>query len=267
MPGLSGMHMSRTNVLVIEDDASIRRGLVDALSFAGFGVLQCGDGAKAAAMALENDVDLVLLDVMLPGRDGFSILGDLRRAKPTLPVIMVTARGAEGDRVRGLSDGADDYVVKPFSARELLARVDAVLRRSPERPSDVHALRFGETSVNLDRREVTNGTGEVASLSERETEILRYLAANADRAVDRDELLQRVWGLDPKNIETRTVDMHIARLREKLGDECGEIIRTVRGKGYMLGQQGIRHQASGIRSQATSEASPTDREKQRSPHA
>lgn len=228
--------MHRTNVLVIEDDASIRRGLVDALSFAGYAVLQCGDGAKAVGVALENSIDLVLLDVMLPGRDGFSILAELRKARPTLPVIMVTARGAEGDRVRGLSDGADDYVVKPFSAKELLARVEAVLRRSPERPSDVRELRLGEARVDLDRREVTADGGAAVSLSEREAEILRYLAANADRAVDRDELLQRVWGLDPKNIETRTVDMHIARLREKLGDAQGELIKTVRGKGYMLGE-------------------------------
>lgn len=236
--------MSRTTVLVIEDDASIRRGLVDALSFAGYSVLQCGDGGKAVPTALENEIDLVLLDVMLPGRDGFSILGELRKAKPTLPVIMVTARGAEGDRVRGLSDGADDYVVKPFSAKELLARVEAVLRRSPERPSDVHALRFGEVSVNLDRREITQADGAIDTLSEREADILRYLASNADRAVDRDELLQRVWGLDPKNIETRTVDMHIARLREKLGDSDGSIVRTVRGKGYMLARSkalGIGH--------------------------
>lgn len=228
--------MPRTNILVVEDDASIRRGLVDALSFAGYQVLQCGDGAKAVGVAMENDIDLVLLDVMLPGRDGFSILGELRKSKPTLPVIMVTARGAENDRVRGLSDGADDYVVKPFSAKELLARVEAVLRRSPERPSDVHTLRLGAIAVDLDRREVKANGGAAASLSEREAEILRYLAANADRAVDRDELLQRVWGLDPKNIETRTVDMHIARLREKLGDADGSIIKTVRGKGYMLGQ-------------------------------
>jgi two-component system, OmpR family, alkaline phosphatase synthesis response regulator PhoP len=230
--------MSRTNVLVIEDDASIRRGLVDALSFAGYAVQQCGDGAKAVAAALENAIDLVLLDVMLPGRDGFAILGELRKAKPTMPVIMVTARGAENDRVRGLSDGADDYVVKPFSAKELLARVEAVLRRSPERPSDVHELRLGDVRVDLDRREVSGVNGAMSSLSEREAEILRYLAANAERAVDRDELLQRVWGLDPRNLETRTVDMHIARLREKIGDADASIIRTVRGKGYMLGACG-----------------------------
>jgi DNA-binding response OmpR family regulator len=144
--------------------------------------------------------------------------------------------------VRGLSDGADDYVVKPFSAKELLARVEAVLRRSPERPSDVRILRFEKKKgsdpfilrVDLDRREISGSGGDAVSLSEREAEILRYLAANADRAVDRDELLQRVWGLDPRNIETRTVDMHIARLREKLGDADASIVRTVRGKGYML---------------------------------
>ena len=192
----------------------------------------------------------------MPGRDGFSILEELRQAKPTLPVIMVTARGAENDRIRGLNHGADDYVVKPFSALELLARVEAVLRRSPERPSDVRTLRCNGCVIDLDRREVHEPAPVRAgpssapsktvrahaadgledepariSLSEREADILRYLAANRTRAVDRDELLQRVWGLDPTNIETRTVDMHIARLREKIGEH---MIETVRGKGYML---------------------------------
>jgi len=177
-----------------------------------------------------------LLDVMLPGRDGFSILEDLRAARPTLPVIMVTARGKEDDRVRGLVGGADDYVIKPFSARELLARVEAVLRRSPERPSDVQRLRIGNVIVRLDRGEVTEGVTCSATLSQRETGILRYLASNASRAISRDELLHRVWGLDPRGVETRTVDMHIARLRDKLagGNGSVEAIMTVRGKGYML---------------------------------
>jgi len=224
--------MSKHNVLVIEDDASIRRGLVDALQYAGYGVLQCEDGRKAAPLAIESDIHLVLLDVMLPGRDGFSILEEIRAAKPTLPVIMVTARGAESDRVRGLSDGADDYVVKPFSALELLARVEAVLRRSPERPADVHTIRCGNCVIDLDRREVMVNGGPAQSLSEREAGILHHLASNRTRAVDRDELLQRVWGLNPSGMETRTVDMHMVRLREKLGD--ADVITTVRGKGYML---------------------------------
>ena len=124
-------------ILVIEDDSAIRRGLVDALRFAGYRTAECGDGGRAVDCASETAPNLILLDVLLPGRSGFDILADLRRLQPTLPVIMVTAKGAEQDRVRGLSDGADDYIVKPFSPRELLARVEAVLRRSPERGGDV----------------------------------------------------------------------------------------------------------------------------------
>lgn len=229
--------MSRSTVLVIEDDTAIRRGLVDALTFAGYSVLQCAEGTNAAALANESAIDLVLLDVMLPGVDGFTILQEIRRSQPTLPVIMVTARGAEDDRVRGLSNGADDYVVKPFSAKELLARVDAVLRRSPERPERVGVLVADDgRRIDLKRREVALPDGSTRALSERETGILQYLASNRDRAVDRDELLRHVWGLDPRGMQTRTVDMHIARLREKLAGEtdAAPVICTVRGKGYLL---------------------------------
>lgn len=225
--------MSKTTVLVVEDDPAIRRGLADALAYAGYGVLECGEGDKAAPLAMESSIDLVLLDVMLPRKDGFEILRELRAARPTLPVIMVTARGTETDRVRGLSNGADDYVVKPFSALELLARVEAVLRRSPGRPMDVKTLRIDEGEIDLQRREVRTGSDDAQQLSEREVGILRHLAANRSRAVDRDELLQQVWGLNPRGLETRTVDMHIARLREKIGEH---VIVTVRGKGYMLGE-------------------------------
>lgn len=229
--------MSQPTVLVIEDDTPIRRGLVDALQFAGYAVLEAADGRRGAVLAIEATIDLVLLDVMLPGRDGFSILDELRRSRPTLPVIMVTARGGEDDRVRGLVNGADDYIIKPFSARELLARVEAVLRRSPERPSDVRSIRLGNTIVRLDRGEIVEGGAARSTLSQRECGILRYLAANAGRAIARDELLHRVWGIDPRGVETRTVDMHVARLRDKLAVSAGdedEFIQTVRGKGYML---------------------------------
>lgn len=231
--------MTQCTVLVIEDDSAIRRGLVDALRYAGYEVLEAGDGRSGATLAVEASIDLVLLDVMLPGRDGFSILEDLRSARPTLPVIMVTARGGEDDRVRGLENGADDYVIKPFSARELLARVEAVLRRSPERPSDVQRLRLGNLVIHFDRAEVTEAGACCATLSQREMGILRYLAANAGRTISRDELLHRVWGIDPRGVETRTVDMHVARLRDKLreGHSEGEVIVTVRGKGYMLGSE------------------------------
>ena len=228
--------MSQRSVCVVEDDPAIRRGLVDSLRFAGFRVLECADGLEARRMLPGADVDLVLLDVMLPGVNGFELLPELRRDRPGLPIIMVTARGAEEDRVRGLRIGADDYVVKPFSSTELLARVEAVLRRSAERPGGVSELRFGEVTVHMERREVTRGTSSTL-LSERETDILRYLAAHRGRAISRDELLQRVWGLDTRNLETRTVDMHVARLREKLGDPPAspQIVVTVRAKGYMLG--------------------------------
>lgn len=228
--------MPRSVVLVVEDDAAIRRGIVDTLRYAGFDPLECDNGRAAVELALESEIDLVLLDIMLPELDGFSVLDRLRRSHPTLPVIMVTARGAEEDRVRGLTDGADDYVVKPFSAKELLARVEAVLRRSPQRTQDVSRLRVDSRTIDLERREVRWPDGATRQLTEREVAILRYLAVSRDRAVDRKELLHHVWGLNPKGIQTRTVDMHIARLREKLGDDPAEprIILTVRGKGYML---------------------------------
>jgi DNA-binding response OmpR family regulator len=227
--------MSRTTVLVVEDDTAIRRGLVDALTYAGYGVLDCDNGREALEVALESTVDLVLLDVMLPHVDGFGVLQELRRTMPTLPVIMVTARGAEEDRVRGLGEGADDYVVKPFSAKELLARVEAVLRRSPQRASDVRTLQAGDRTMNLERRELCRPGAEPQQLTEREAGILHYLASNRGRAIDRDELLRHVWGLNPRGLQTRTVDMHIARLREKLRDTADDaVILTVRGKGYML---------------------------------
>jgi len=231
--------VTRPAVLVVEDDPAIRRGLVDSLSFSGYDVRETGDGAEGLRLALGGALDLVLLDIALPGLSGFDLLSELRRSRPSLPVIMVTARGAEEDRVRGLRTGADDYVVKPFSSSELLARVEAVLRRSAERPAAAGVLAANGREVHLARREVIGPDGGTALLSEREAEILAYLAGARGRAVKREELLQRVWGLDPRGLETRTVDMHVARLREKLGDAAAEptFVVTVRSKGYMLGDR------------------------------
>jgi two-component system, OmpR family, alkaline phosphatase synthesis response regulator PhoP len=228
--------MPLARVLVVEDDAAIRRGVCDCLKFAGYESREAGDGQAGLDAALSLDVDLVLLDVLMPKMDGISVLTQLRVAKPTLPVIILTAKGEEHDRVRGLRSGADDYVVKPFSAQELIARVEAVLRRSAERPRPVSKLVIDGRTIDLERREVRHAEGPPGTLSEKEVEVLAYLASNRGRAVSREELLSRVWGIDPRGMQTRTVDMAVARLREVLRDDASEpaVIVTVRGKGYML---------------------------------
>ncbi len=232
--------LAKKTVLVVEDDAAIRRGLCDALQFAGYTVIATGDGLEAAAIATQAQLDLVVLDVMLPKRDGFAILADVRRTRPGLPVILVTARGSEQDRVHGLQTGADDYVVKPFSSKELLARVAAVLRRSAERPSDVGQLQIAGRTIDFDRREVVRADGSRVLLSEKEAELLRYLVQNRGRAIARSELLERVWGLPGGDSGSRAVDMHVVNLRGKLADpsEQPAVLLTVRGKGYMLAQEG-----------------------------
>lgn len=228
--------MSVPRVLTIEDDAAIRRGIVDALTFAGYEPLEAADGRVGMRMATSQSYDLLLLDLVLPGHAGLEILRETRRIRPTQPVIILSARGEEADRVAGLKLGADDYVSKPFSVRELLARIEAVLRRSAERPRDVRQIRFPTCLADLERRELRADDGSRAELSEKETELLRYLAINPGRAVTRSELLRHVWQLDPRGLATRTVDMHVMRLREKLGDDsnCPRMVLTVRGKGYML---------------------------------
>lgn len=224
--------MEAPTILTVEDDDAVRQGIVDALTYAGYQVLSEADGESGRATALRANYQLLLLDLVLPGCSGFDILEAIKKERPGQPVIILSARGEENDRVRGLKMGADDYVVKPFSVRELLARVDAVLRRSTERPSAVQTHEVTGGQVDFSRREVRFEDGGRAELSERESELLRYLVAQCGRAVPRDELLRQVWGLDPKNIETRTVDMHVAHLRQKLRSQ--KAVVTVRGKGYMI---------------------------------
>jgi DNA-binding response OmpR family regulator len=230
--------MHNRTILVIEDDAAIRQGIVDAIAFAGYTPLEAPDGHKGLARAMDAECDLILLDLVLPGPDGLEILKAVRKERPTLPVIILTARGEERDRIKGLRLGADDYVVKPFSVKELLARVEAVLRRSPERPDEVAKVKFRGGVADLARREVRLDGGKREELTDREVTLLRYLAANPGRAISRDEILTRIWRLDPRGIDTRTIDMHVARLREKLRDDPDEpaIILTVRGVGYMFAE-------------------------------
>jgi DNA-binding response OmpR family regulator len=228
--------MAFGRILTIEDDAAIRRGIVDALSFAGYDAIQAADGNEGCRAALSREYDLLLLDMVLPGMSGLDILREVRSARPTLPVIILSARGEERDRVTGLRLGADDYVVKPFSVDELLARIDAVLRRSPARPTDVGEVSIPGGCVDFDRCEVRFEDGGREELSDRERVLLRYLAQNSGRAISRDELLANVWQIDARGVTTRTIDMHVARLREKLRDSGDEprVLLTVRGKGYML---------------------------------
>lgn len=224
-------------VLVIEDDLAIRRGVAAALRHAGFEPLEAGDGVAGERLALAEPVCLVLLDLTLPLRDGHAVLSAIRDARPGLPVILITARGGEDDRVRGLRHGADDYVVKPFGVRELLARVEAVLRRSAERRPESAEIPLPGGAVHLAAGEVRFDDGGRAPLTPLERRLLRYLAAHRGRLVARDELLVHVWRIDPRRIHTRTLDMAMARLRRKLRDEGGAepVLVTVRGQGYRLG--------------------------------
>lgn len=228
--------MGAQQIVVIEDDAAIREGVSAALRSAGYEPVGAADGEEGLVAARRPGVALVLLDLMLPKRDGLSVLRELRATRSTLPIIILTAMGSEHERVAGLEAGADDYMVKPFSVLELRARVEAVLRRSPERPAALERFRLGEIEVDLNRREA-RGAASTQALSETECQILGHLAGNFSRAISREELLSRLWGLRG-GVETRTVDMHVARLRAKLGaaggDEGVEHIATVRGKGYML---------------------------------
>lgn len=231
--------MPKARIVIVEDEPAIRRGVADALKLTGYDVAEAADGPTGLREAAAGGVDLVLLDLMLPRKDGLEVLAELRRVCPTRPVIILTARGGEDDRVRGLKMGADDYVVKPFSARELLARVEAVLRRTLKVAAEATRAEFGRATIDLARREIRWSERERADLSETEAAILRYLFTNRDRAVSREELLARVWGIGTAGLETRAVDMHVARLRAKLKDpsgaDPGEAIVTVRSHGYMAG--------------------------------
>jgi DNA-binding response OmpR family regulator len=240
--------MPKARIVVVEDEPAIRRGVTDALRLTGYDVTEAPDGAVGLHEAQSGGIDLVLLDLLLPKKDGLEVLNELRKTHPNRPVIILTARGGEEDRVRGLKMGADDYVVKPFSAKELLARVEAVLRRTIKKAPEVLSAKLGRGLIDLQRREVHWSTRERQDLSETETAVLKYLINNRERAVSREELLGRVWGIGTAGLETRAVDMHVARLRAKLKDPSGaahpEAIVTVRATGYMAGPGLIVHEAA-----------------------
>jgi len=228
--------MAQQVILVIEDDEAVRRGILHALRFHGYATLEAEDAGPARKLAFESDYDLILLDLVLPGGDGLEILRETRKRRGSVPVIILTARGDEEDRIRGLQLGADDYIVKPFSVKELIARVAAVLRRCPEQPHEPVEIEVPGGRLDPGRAELRMDDGTRCQLPEKEAELLEYLASNAGRVIPRDELLARVWRVNPKAVETRTVDMHIARLRDRLRDDAENprIIVTVRGRGYIF---------------------------------
>ncbi len=220
------------SILVVEDDETLAMGLTNALEHERFTVTHC-DSGEAALEAIEDDVpDVLVLDVMLPGMDGLSVLKRVKADHPELPVILLTARSAEVDRVLGLELGADDYVVKPFSLRELIARVKARLRARPAAPRAPELYRFGKNEVDL-RRRILLREGEEHRMTTHESGVLAYLIANRGRDVSREDLLQHVWGYSP-SMATRTVDNQILKLRKKVEETPGDPrhILTVHGTGY-----------------------------------
>jgi len=229
--------MSKTSdkrtILVVEDEEAIRRGLCDVLAYQGYAPNGIETGEEGLREALTNAYDLVLLDLMLPGMSGFDVCEAVRAQLPSQSILMLTARGSEDDILEGFARGADDYVTKPFSVSELLARVQALLRRAGKlRPAEQEAFAFGRWKVDPASQRAHCGD-EVVDLSPREIAILALFMREAGRIVSRRMLLHEIWGFaNPEKIETRTVDMQIGKLRRKIDDGSGSSIETVRGSGY-----------------------------------
>jgi two-component system alkaline phosphatase synthesis response regulator PhoP len=229
-------------VLVVEDEEPLRLGLVDALRAEGFGVTEAADGEEGLACALREAPDVILLDLMLPRRDGFDVLRSLRKDRLTSAVIILSARGEEWDRVQGFEYGADDYVVKPFSMRELLLRIRAVVQRGrgdlPGAGEGAGRLRVGDAVIDFPAYSLER-EGERRGLSRRELDLLRYLVDHDGEALSRERVLNDVWGLDA-HPTTRTVDMHVLKLRKKLeaDPEAPRHILTVHGVGYRFSRRG-----------------------------
>jgi len=228
---------SKPRILIIEDEAAIRSGLMDVFVYHGYDVEAAENGPTGLDMSLGGCFDLILLDIMLPGMDGFEICNRIRAQDRDQPIIMLTAKTGDEDIIQGLSLGADDYVAKPFSVTELVLRVQAVLRRARIGVEQDCRLRLGE-SIEIDTRNLSGRChGRTLSFTRREMKVLQYLNANSERPVSREELLHRVWGYAKHlDIETRTVDIHIAKLRRKIELDPAQpcLLVTVRGAGYRL---------------------------------
>jgi DNA-binding response OmpR family regulator len=222
-------------ILLVEDDPALGAGLKDLLRVAGYEVDLVADGHAAARRGVDPAVDLIVLDLMLPGIDGFEVCHRVRKTRPAVPILLLTARGAEEDKVRGLKNGADDYVTKPFGARELLARVEALKRRAEREPDEADVIVADGCTLDLGRCTARRGRKRV-TLTAREAGILRWLHLHRARAVSRAELLEHVWGVSA-SMETRTVDVTISNLRQKIERDAAtpRVIVSVKGVGYAWG--------------------------------
>ena len=222
--------MAKT-ILIVEDDPNISELVQMYLEKEGYHTKIAADGGQGVALFRQVRPDLVLLDIMLPVMDGWSVLRTIRQDSQT-PVIMLTAKGETNDKVQGLKQGADDYLTKPFEMKEVLARIEAVLRRSPERPRQLREIRIPGATLDSANRLITFKDGRETSLTAREFEFLTYMATHPNRVITRDELLRRVWDVDPRLTDTRSVEMTVMRLRDKLGAASASPLETLRSQGY-----------------------------------
>lgn len=232
---------TKPKLLIVEDEEAIRSGLADLFSYHGFEVDLAVDGPSGLEKALNLEYQGVILDVMLPGMDGFSVCNAIRKHNRLLPIIMLTAKSSEEDIIAGLSIGADDYISKPFSVRELVLRVEAVLRRSQGlRNLSVGKVLIMKGKLEIDSKNLSGTlleSNQTVEFSRREIDLLLYLMEHNDRPVPRDELLEQIWGYArASQIETRTVDIHIAKLRRKIESDPKNptLLLTLRGEGYKL---------------------------------
>jgi DNA-binding response OmpR family regulator len=219
-------------ILIVEDDESMSAALRDGFEYEGFAVTLAKDGAAGVRLAGESPPDLIILDVMLPKMSGLDVCREIRKGGNTVPIIMLTARGQEIDKVLGLKLGADDYVTKPFGFMELMARVEALLRRASGRAAHPEGFQFGDVTVDFKKAEVRK-KGKVLDLSSREFRLLQYFIEHREEVISRENLLDAVWDYDAAPL-TRTVDMHVAKLRKKIEDAPAspKFIVTVHGMGY-----------------------------------
>ena len=228
------MQTPKARILVVEDDPALLRGLLDVLVYNGYEVKGVEDGGRGLDAGLKEAFDLILLDVMLPTLDGFSICKEVRKKKPGQGIIIITAKGSEDDIVTGFNAGADDYISKPFSLREVMVRVEAVLRRTGKNPGDVE-IRFRDIFFD-GKNLIAEYQNQTLELTRKEMDIIAYLYCHRDRIVSKKELLIEVWHYADADIETRTVDIHMLKLRKKIAGLIGDtpFVNTIRGEGYRL---------------------------------